>query len=317
MASARELGIEGRVATAAEFEALDGSRLAAALADVGVIAGVSTAQQRALMRALRAQGSVICADSDEDARLPADTQSAADAARIGEAKGKRITAIVAAIAQGRALYAELVKLMRLQLATAAGACLAVLFAEIGDLPDPLSPLQLLWAALAMNAPPALALTLSSSSSAVMHDAPRSMGTSIVPLPHLASSFASGLLMAAGTLGVLYYGMLGGAETHAATLAFATFGLFQIFNVFASCGQSGASLDKHCFGNPALWSALALSAASLVAAVQLPAMHPVFHTSALHPHDWAIAVAVASSLLIANEARRLLTRIATTKTKRGE
>ena len=62
-------------------------------------------------------------------------------------------------------------------------------------------------------------------------------------------------MAAGTLGVLYYGLQTGTLHHATTLAFTTFVLFQVFNVFNARAEKSSTFNSHFFANKMLWLAI--------------------------------------------------------------
>jgi Ca2+-transporting ATPase len=60
--------------------------------------------------------------------------------------------IVMAIREGRALYDHIVKFVRFQLSTTIGTILTVSIASLLGLPDPLSPVQILWVAMIMDGP---------------------------------------------------------------------------------------------------------------------------------------------------------------------
>ena len=62
--------------------------------------------------------------------------------------------IVSAIHRGRVLYDNIVKFVRFQLSTTIGAILTVFFAPLVGLPEPFTPLQILWIAVIMDGPPA-------------------------------------------------------------------------------------------------------------------------------------------------------------------
>ena len=66
------------------------------------------------------------------------------------------------------------------------------------------------------------------------------------LSRLTKIVVSGITMMAGTLAVLYYGLHTGSEQRALTLAFTTFVLCQVFNVFNARNEKGTSFNAHVF-----------------------------------------------------------------------
>ncbi len=117
------------------------------------------------------------------------------------------------------------------------------------------------------------------------------------------------LMTAGTLAVFWHGLQSGGEARAATLAFTTFVLFQFFNVFNARAETGSAFAQHFFGNRWLWLALGGVLALQVVVVHWGPAQAIFDTTALSLGDWGLAVAVASSVLLLEEARKLLARMA--------
>jgi magnesium-transporting ATPase (P-type) len=70
--------------------------------------------------------------------------------------------IVGAVGQGRTLYDNILKFVRFQPSTTIGAILTVFLAPLAGLPEPFSPLQILWINLIMDGPPAISLALDSA-----------------------------------------------------------------------------------------------------------------------------------------------------------
>ena len=80
--------------------------------------------------------------------------------------------IVGAIHQGRVLYDNILKFIRLQLSTTIGAVLTVFFAPLLGLHEPFNPIQILWVAMIKDGPPAVPLALDAARAGIMNDAPR-------------------------------------------------------------------------------------------------------------------------------------------------
>ena len=104
------------------------------------------------------------------------------------------------------------------------------------------------------------------------------------------------------------GFLGGSGDvdKARTMAFTTLVLAQLFNCF-NARSDRTSAFQHLFTNRLLWGAIALSAALQAAVVRLPSLNDAFHTAPLQIDDWLICVGLASVVLWADEAKKLLER----------
>jgi Ca2+-transporting ATPase len=103
-----------------------------------------------------------------------------------------------------------------------------------------------------------------------------------------------------------YGYIYNVTEQARTMAFSTLVLAQLFKCF-NARSDRASAFHQLFTNPLLWSAIALSASLQVAVVQMPFLNDAFHTTPLALDDWLICVGLASIVLWADEAKKLLGR----------
>ncbi len=123
----------------------------------------------------------------------------------------------------------------------------------------------------------------------------------------------GAVMAAVTLAALDLrldgGPLGGSGdiVEARTMAFTTLVFAQLFNAF-NARSDRTSAFNHLFTNPLLWGAIALSVALQVAVVQLPFLNDAFDTTSLGVDEWLLCTGLASIVLWADEAKKLLQRL---------
>ncbi|MEW5890330.1 MAG: cation-translocating P-type ATPase [Pseudomonadota bacterium] len=316
-AIARELGLAGECMTGAELAALAHRDMAARIDSVAVFARVAPEHKVRIVQALKARGHVVAMTGDGVNDAPA-----LKTADIGVAMGvtgtevakeagamiltdDNFATIVRAVREGRTIYDNIVKFVRFQLATNMGALASVLGAAAAGWSVPFNPIQILWVNIIMDGPPAMALGVDPARHGLMQDPPRSPSAEILTWRRLGKLAAIGVTMAVGTLGVLQYGLATGDETRATTLAFTTFVLFQFFNVFNARAERGSAFRQHFFGNRLLWLALAGVLGMQAAAVHWAPAQAVFRTSALSFLDWAVAFAVASTVLLLEEARKLL------------
>jgi Ca2+-transporting ATPase len=320
LAIARELGLEGDAMTGAELEVIDALDLSDRLENLTVFARVAPEHKVKIVRTLQSKGHVVAMTGDGVNDAPA-----LRFADIGVAMGISGTAVskeaatmvltddnfatmVRAVHQGRALYDNIVKFIRFQMSTTVGAILTVFFVPLAGLPEVFTPLQILWVAMIMDGPPAVSLALDSPRPGLMQDPPRSRDLPLLPFQRLVKIVMFGLTMMVGTLSVLYYSIAWGDEARAVTLAFTTFVLFQFFNIFNARVEEGSAFNARFFDNKMLWWSLGAVVTLQVVAVSWAPLRSLFHVTPLTVKDWLIAIAVASSVLLLEEARKLGLRV---------
>jgi len=91
------------------------------------------------------------------------------------------------------------------------------------------------------------------------------------------------------------------------MAFTTLVLAQLFNCFNARSEY-TSAFRGIFTNRLLWLAIAVSVLLQVGVVHIPPLQAAFSTSALSLADWAMCVALASLVLWADEARKIVLRL---------
>lgn len=318
-AIARELGLEGEVATGAELEGLEGESRERLVARATVFARVAPQQKVEIVRVLRAQGHVVAVTGDG-----VNDAAALRTADIGVAMGRSGTevakqaadmvladddfsTIVRAVEEGRAIYDNIGKFVRFQLSTNFGAVLSVAGAPVLGLPLPFDPIQLLWVNIIMDGPPAMALGVDPPRPTLMEVPPRRLGTPMLPVRRLLRLLLLGCVMAVGTLGVLAWCLEDHGFEHARTLAFTTFVAFQLVNVLNVRSERATALSGYSFRNPSLWAAVLLAALLQVLATNFGPAQAVFETVELSWRDGLVALGVAASILGVEELRKLFAR----------
>ena len=215
--------------------------------------------------------------------------------------------IVTAVERGRTIYDNIVKFVRFQLSTNLGAIGTLIGAPLLGLPVPFTALQVLWVNLIMDGPPAMALGVDPPARDTMSRAPRRPDDRILHGRRLRVLVGYGAVMAVGTLGVLAWAMDNSTEAHALSLAFTTFVLFQVFNVFNARAEDRSIFSRDLFTNGKLWAAVLGVVVLQVLAVTVDPFQEVFGTVDLDADDWLVAVGVASSILWLDELRKLVGR----------
>jgi Ca2+-transporting ATPase len=231
--------------------------------------------------------------------------------------------IVAAVEEGRAIFANIRKFLRYLLSSNIGEVLTMFFGVLlarqigldvdgGGVVLPLLATQILWINMVTDGPPALALGLDPPDEGLMHQPPRPAGEGVITGRMWRGIVFVGVIMAAGTLLVFDASMPGGYIggggdlRYAQTMAFTTLMLFQLFNV-VNARSDEESAFVHLFTNAWLWAAMGGSVALQALVVYVPFLQRAFGTTALSGGDWLFSVGVASSVLWLREAGKALGR----------
>jgi Ca2+-transporting ATPase len=318
-AIAAELGLHGRVVTGAELDRMTQEQLAESIMEIAVFARVSPEHKLKIVQALKARGQIVAMTGDGVNDAPA-----LKSAHIGVAMGiagtevskeaatmvltdDNFANIVRAVRAGRTIYDNIVKFVRFQLSTNVGAIITMLTASLLALPDPFNPIQILWVNIIMDGPPAMALGLEPSRSEIMLEKPRTPGAQILSAERLVRILFLGGWMVLGTLGLMMYVQRTGTPEQALTAAFTVFVFFQVFNVFNVRSERGSVFSRYFFTNSMFWTAVGGVAALQAVAVEWGPAQRVFHTASLTGTQWALAIAVAASILVVEEGGKAIGR----------
>ncbi|OAN50363.1 metal-transporting ATPase [Paramagnetospirillum marisnigri] len=325
-AIATQLGIMGKganggeVVTGADLDRMAPEELARRVGAIAVFARVAPEHKVRIVEALKADGQVIAMTGDG-----VNDAAALKSAHLGVAMGRSgsdvtreaaamvltdddFSTVVRAVREGRTIADNIVKFLRFQLSTNMGALLAVLAAPLFGLPLPFGAIQILWVNIIMDGPPAMALAFDPPRRGAMREPPRDQDQPILGARRLARLAWLGGLMAAGTLAALHLALAAGQDTATArSLAFTTFVLFQVVNVFNARVGRESALGRMALANGKLWLTLAAVLALQAVVVHWSVAQALFHTRDLSLDQWLLAAGLASLVLVAEELRKLLMR----------
>ena len=332
---ARQLGIdvdlEGRPLRAVhgrELSDLDAGGWERAVSDAAVFARVSPQHKLQIVSVLQQQGHVVAMTGDGVNDAPALKK-----ADIGIAMGRKGTeiakenadmvitdddfsSIVGAVEQGRIIYGNILRFLHYLLSCNLSEILTVFLALMIGWPLPLVALQVLWLNLITDIFPAFALALEPSAPDVMRRPPRDPEEAIVTPRFIGliawqGSLLTGVTLLAFAVGMRWHGTDGDGLGQATTMAFMTLALSQIFHAFNVRSRTRSAFTSRLFANAWLWGAVAICLILQAAAVYLPILQRVLHTTPPTASDWGVIAACSLLPVAVVEFVKLMRRSAHT------
>ena len=215
--------------------------------------------------------------------------------------------VVAAVEQGRGIYANIRKAIHYLLSCNIGEILTIFLATLLPVSQaPLSPVQLLWLNLVTDSLPALALGMEPVEKTAMTQPPRGKEE-----PLFSRAFSRRLAWQGALVGgitLLAYGLgfhLTGTFAVANTMAFATLTFSQLFHAFDVRSETTPLFRLGWFSNPAMNRAFLAGAALQGAVLLAPPLQGAFSVVPLALEQWGMVLALALTPLVVCEAAKLL------------
>ena len=322
-AIARQIGIltaDDAVLTGAQLDAMPDEELRSRAAHCTVYARVSPEHKVRIVRALQQRGEVVAMTGDGVNDAPA-----LKAADIGCAMGQSGTevaksaadmvltddcfgTIVAAVEEGRGIYANIRKAVHFLLSCNIGEILTVFAASLMHLPVPLLAIQLLWVNLVTDSLPALALGVEPADRDVMRQKPVRRGRSLFSgglgiRIVLEGALIGSLALLAFTLGRAYFDVSPQAPQVARTMTFAVLSLSQLVHAF-NMRSDRSVFEIGVFKNRKMVGAFLVGVVMQVSVITIPPLAAVFRTVPLTAVQWAIVTLLSFVPLAAVELEKL-------------
>ena len=320
-AIARQLGIDGRAITGAEFAAMSDEELAAELDGIGVIARVTPEHKVRLVDALRAKGHIVAMTGDGVNDAPALKR-----ADIGIAMGitgtevsKEASAmiltdddfatIVKAVEIGRGLYDNLQKYVLFQMGALIGFIGTFLGASLLNVASgvPLLPLQTLWVNFTTQVFQAVGIGSAKPDPGLMRRRPRRADAPLLPGRTLLGLTVLGLVMGASTLAVIWWADRHHGAGVARTMGLTTFSLLNLVLSFSVRSDLRSVFTLDTFDDRRFVATTACSVLAIVVGAQLELVQRILGTVGLDLRQWLICLAACVPLLAVTELRALVLR----------
>ncbi|MGX8904184.1 cation-translocating P-type ATPase [Streptomyces netropsis] len=303
-AVARRLGIASAQDAAVTGEGIQGGTVGDPTA-VRVFARTTPEQKVGIVESWRQAGHVVAMTGDGVNDGPALRR-----ADIGVAMGRRgtevarqaadlvladddIGTVVAAVEEGRRVYANVRRFLLYALAGGSAEILVMLTGPALGMALPLLPAQILWINLLTHGLPGVALGAEPTAGDSMHRPPRPPEESVLGQGLWARILALGVLITAVTLAVGYWAHGTGRPWQ--TLVFLTLGATQLGVGLGSRARPGT------LTNPFLLLALTAALALQIAGAYVPVLRDLLGT---RPPEWADLGAVGAAFVLGYGAMRL-------------
>jgi Ca2+-transporting ATPase len=318
-AIAGQLGIEGRVITGAQFAAMSDDEATTAIDGVGVIARVTPEHKVRLVDVLKNKGDIVAMTGDGVNDAPALKR-----ADIGIAMGvtgtevtkeaavmvltdDNFSTIVKAVEIGRGLYDNLTKYVRFQMGCLFGFITSFLGAGIFVITGgvPFLPLQTLWINFTTLLFQAIGLGYGTPAPDLMKRRPRRPEQPILTRSLMIWLVVVGLVIGAGTLGVLAWAEQSHSPEVSYTMGVVTFSLFALFFSIATKDEHRSVFSLDTFADKTFNLATVASLLTLILSTVFQPLQALLETTNLTIRQWLACGAVALSIVVVAEIRKAI------------
>ncbi len=334
-----------KTATGADLDAMDDARLKQEIEQTDVFARVSPEHKLRIVDALQANNEVVAMTGDGVNDAPAIKRSDIGVAMgitgTDVAKGTadmvltddNYASIVAAVEQGRIIYANIRKFVFFLLSSNVAEIMVIFLATLAGLPSPLTAIQLLWLNLITDGAPALALAIEKGDPDIMQRKPRAKTEPIIngtmQLGILVQTIAqTSAVLLAFSLGLLWHLQAGAALPPGAnlftyllqydwrgvdvqtaeTMAFVTLSLCELFRAYTVRSEHASLFQIGPFSNRYMQLAVGASILLLLLVCTVPPLQAVFNTHFMSLREWSIVVGLALIPAVSEEITKFFLRL---------
>lgn len=298
--------------TGEEIETISDEDLMKKVKNVRVFARVSPHHKLRIVKAFKKQNNIVAMTGDGVNDAPAIKE-----ADIGIAMGisgtdvtkeaasmvlmdDNFATIVSAVEEGRVIYDNIRKFIRYLLSCNLGEVLTMFLASLFYLPNPLTPIQILFVNLATDGLPAIALGVDPADKDIMMQQPREKGEGIFARGLWSKIVVRGCLIGICTLLSFMTGRLYGMDLATCrTLALTTLVMSQLLHVFECRSERHSIFEIKVFTNPYLVLAVLVSMIMVCSILYIPFLSGVFNTVPLRLFQWGIVLFYSGIIFMIN------------------
>ncbi len=314
------LGAGDEVLVGAELDSVDDEALKERVSQVSVYARVTAEHKLRIVRAWKAQDTVVAMTGDGVNDAPAIKE-----AFIGVAMGiagtevtkeaadiiitdDNFASIVAAVEEGRGIYDNIAKTLGYLLGGNTGELIVMLSAVLLGWPLPLLPLHLLWINLVTDGLPALALATDPIDPGVLNRPPLSSQEGLFTRDFIKLILFTGLLTAGVTLGMFAYELyINDSLEQARDAAFTTLVIAELLRSFGARSERLNLWQIGLFSNMRLFLIVAVSFALQLAMHHVPMLQALLQIGPVTLNQCAAWTGAGFIPLIVLELRKVIQR----------
>ncbi|EIA28582.1 Calcium-translocating P-type ATPase, PMCA-type, partial [Candidatus Arthromitus sp. SFB-4] len=216
--------------------------------------------------------------------------------------------IVSAVEEGRKIYLNIRKFIRYLLSCNIGEVLTMFLASIFSLPNPLTPIQILFVNLATDGLPALALGVDNSHDNIMSKPPRPRNESIFSRGLWEKILFRGALIGISTIFTFIIGLyLGFSVRTCRTMTLATLVLSQLIHVFECKSETRTLFEINLLSNKYLLLSVIISVVMIFGIIYIPFFQAIFKTTNINLLQWGIVLLFSGIIAVSSSGFGLIKR----------
>ena len=221
--------------------------------------------------------------------------------------------IVKAVELGRALYDNLLRYIRFQMACLFGFIVTFLGSSLLWIAQgtPFLPLQTLWINFTVQVFLAIGLGYGKARDGLMGDAPRPPSTPILSTRLLVWLVIAGITMAVITLGVISWATVQYGDAVARTMGLTAFALTNIWFALETSDEDSSMFSPSILANPTLLKMAGLAIIATVVTSEIGLLNRLIGTVNLSTEQWGISIVASLLIVVLCEIKKLL-KIRTTE-----
>ena len=295
-----------------ELEKISDAALEEAVKKVRVFARVSPNHKLRIVKAFKKNSNIVAMTGDGVNDAPAIKE-----ADIGIAMGisgtdvtkeaaamiltdDNFATIVSAVEEGRIIYDNIRKFIRYLLSCNLGEVLTMFLASIFYLPNPLTPIQILFVNLATDGLPAIALGVDPPDKDIMMQQPRAKSEGIFARGLWEKIIVRGCLIGVCTLFSFEIARLFGMDLATCrTISLCTLVMSQLLHVFECRSERHSIFEIKIFSNPYLLGAVCVSVIMICSILYIPFLKSVFNTVSLNLMQWSLVLFFSGIIFLIN------------------
>lgn len=309
---------DDQAVTGDELEKMSDSELVKKVNKIRVFARVSPNHKLRIVRAFKKNNNIVAMTGDGVNDAPAIKE-----ADIGVAMGisgtdvtkeaaamvlmdDNFATIVSAVEEGRVIYDNIRKFIRYLLSCNLGEVLTMFLASLFYLPNPLTPIQILFVNLATDGLPAIALGVDPPDKDIMRQSPREKDEGIFARGLWEKIIVRGSLIGVCTLlsfmSGRYYGM---DLATCRTITMCTLVMSQLLHVFECRSERHSIFEINIFSNIYLLGAVLVSMTMICCILYIPFLSGIFNTVALNLGQWLLVIFFSGIIFLINSVYLLI------------